>query len=102
MRSISIRYGTMVGGADNWNKALKCMLVDLKVMLHWVMQDQGMAPDNGNVAIPPQMLASAAPSGVGHQMATSTFVGRATAGVSTDRFAQSMMQTGGTRDGNSW
>eukprot|EP00892_Ulva_mutabilis_P009663 jgi/Ulvmu1/7069/UM033_0130.1 len=102
VRSISIRYGTMVGGADNWNKALKCMLVDLKVMLHWVMQDQGMASEGGTVAIPPQMLATAAPAGARHQMANSTFVGRATAGVSADRVAQSMMQTGGRRDGGGW
>lgn len=98
---MSIRYGTMVGGADNWNKVLKCMLVNLKVMLHWVMQDQGMVSEGGNVNIPPQMLASAAPA-AGHSMASSTFVGRATAGLRVDRIAQSMMQTGVTRDSGGW
>lgn len=102
IRNISIRYGTMVGGADNWNKALKCMLVDLKVMLHWVMRDQGMASEGGSVAIPPQMLATAASGNAGHQMANSTFVGRATAGIRADRIAQSMMQPGGLRDSSGW
>lgn len=92
----------MVGGADNWNKALKCMLVDLKVMLHWVMQDQGMVSEGGSVTIPPQMLSSVAPGAAGPNMASSTFVGRATAGMRADRIAQSMMQTGASKDSGGW
>lgn len=43
VRGHSIKYGTMVGSHDNWNKALKYMLVNLKVVLHWVMKDQCIA-----------------------------------------------------------
>lgn len=45
MRGLSIKFtqGPLMGKRDQWNDALKYMLVNLKVMLHWVMKDQSLA-----------------------------------------------------------
>ena len=51
----SIRYSGM--NPDNWNKALKCLLVNLKVLLWWVTQDVGVV-GAGSMSVPPQMNVS--------------------------------------------
>jgi hypothetical protein len=102
VRGLSIRYGSMVGNSDNWNKVLKYMLVDLKIMLHWVTKDQGVV-NAGSGDVPLQMTAAAeSPAGQaqGSTLASSTFVsGTPLNEWSAERGAQSMMQTG---DGQSW
>ena len=45
MRGLSIKYkqGSLIATKrDKWNDALKYMLVNLKVLLHWVMKDQSL------------------------------------------------------------
>lgn len=45
MRGLSIKYkqGALIATKrDKWNDALKYMLVNLKVLLHWVMKDQSL------------------------------------------------------------
>jgi hypothetical protein len=104
VRNLSIRYGSMVGNSDNWNRVLKYMLVDLKILLHWVTKDQGVV-DAGSPAVPPQMTATASGANGASQrnlLANSTFVSGSTPGLSADRGAQSMMQTGGTADKSWW
>lgn len=100
VRGLSIRFGSMVGNSDNWNRALKYMLVDLKIMLHWVTKDQGVV-DAGSSDVPVQMTAAAeSPSGGTHSnsLANSTFVpGSAQSEWSRERGAQSMMHTGEER-----
>lgn len=102
VRGLSIRYGSMVGNSDNWNKVLKYMLVDLKIVLHWVTKDQGLV-NAGSDDVPLQMTAAAeSPAGQsqGNALANSTFVsGTPLNEWSAERGAQSMMQTG---DGQSW
>lgn len=104
VRGLSIRYGSMVGNSDNWNKVLKYMLVNLKILLHWATKDQGVV-DAGSSAVPPQMTAAAsgnASATQGNMLANSTFVSGTTPGLSTDRGAQSMMHTGGAADKSWW
>lgn len=60
----SIRYSGMTGNSDAWNKALKCLLVNLKVLLSWVTTDRGVV-DAGSTAVPPQMSAAETPRGSG-------------------------------------
>jgi hypothetical protein len=102
VRGLSIRYGSMVGNSDNWNKVLKYMLVDLKILLHWVTKDQGVVNAGGG-DVPLQMTAAAeSPAGQeqGNTLANSTFVsGTRMNEWSAERGAQSMMHTG---DGQSW
>jgi hypothetical protein len=102
VRGLSIRYGSIVGNSDNWNKVLKYMLVDLKIVLHWVTKDQGVV-DAGCGDVPLQMMAAAESSAgqaQGNTLASSTFVsGTPLNEWSAERGAQSMMQTG---DGQSW
>lgn len=98
VRGLSIRYGSMVGNSDNWNKVLKYMLVDLKIMLHWVTKDQGVV-NAGSGDVPLQMTAAAegdAGQPQGSNLANSTFVSGTPLNEwrSAERGAQSMMQTG--------
>jgi Apg6 BARA domain len=67
----SIRYSGMTGSPDVWNKALKCLLVNLKVLLCWVTRDKGVV-DAGSASVPPQMSVSeAGASGRGRGFAQS-------------------------------
>jgi hypothetical protein len=56
----SIRYSGMTGSPEVWNKALKCLLVNLKVLLAWVTGDVGVV-DAGSSAVPPQLALGEGP-----------------------------------------
>ena len=80
----SIKYSGMTGNPDVWNKALKCLLVNLKVLLAWVTSDVGVV-GAGGAAVPPQMAPGDArrgggARGLGHAlsqtMRLSMFAGR--------------------------
>lgn len=78
----SIKYSGMTGNPDVWNKALKCLLVNLKVLLAWVTSDVGVV-DAGSAALPPQMAPGEARRGargfgeaLSQTMRMSMFAGR--------------------------
>jgi hypothetical protein len=94
----SIRYSGMTGNPDVWNKALKCLLVNLKVLLSWVTHDMGVV-EAGSMSVPPQMRA-AEPQGRGRArgqsltqtMRASMFSGRTPQQGSGQFGMQSMFQ----------
>jgi hypothetical protein len=95
VRGMSIKYGSIVGSTDQWNRVLKYMLVDLKILLHWVTKDQGIV-DAGSNTVPPQMTAVATAGsmgGGGANLADSTIVHQSSGRAGAHRMAQSMMQT---------
>ena len=57
-RTYTIRFNGVTGGTEEWNKALKLMLVNLKALLAWVAQDRGIVGAD-SMAVSPQIAAGA-------------------------------------------